>query len=138
MVKGHMGFPRIREHRIPTPGSKPYILTLGPDGNLWFCQSGASKIGRLSPKDGTFTEFAVPTPDSQPIGIITGADGNLWFTEYSAHKIGRITLDGKITEFPLPTHRMPVPTGSSWDLTEISGFQKPTSDESRGSRREVS
>jgi virginiamycin B lyase len=72
--------PVIREHRIPTPGSKPYIITLGPDGNLWFCESGVSRIARLSLKDGTFTEFVIPTRNSEPIGIITGADGNLWFT----------------------------------------------------------
>ena len=34
--------PVIREHRIPTPDSKPYIAVEGPDGNLWFCESGAS------------------------------------------------------------------------------------------------
>jgi virginiamycin B lyase len=38
-----------------------------------------------------------------PIGIIAGADGALWFTQYKGHRIGRITLQGTITEFPLPT-----------------------------------
>ena len=28
--------PVIREHKIPTPDSKPYIAVEGPDGNLWF------------------------------------------------------------------------------------------------------
>ena len=40
--------PTIREHRIPTAGSKPYIAVEGRDGCLWFCESGASKIGRLA------------------------------------------------------------------------------------------
>ena len=31
-------------HRIPTPDSKPYLIVLGPDGNLWFCENVASKI----------------------------------------------------------------------------------------------
>ena len=30
----------IREHRIPAKGSEPYICTEGPDGGVWFCQSG--------------------------------------------------------------------------------------------------
>ena len=38
----------IREHRIPTAKARPYIVTLGPDGNVWFCESGADRIGRLS------------------------------------------------------------------------------------------
>ncbi len=32
-----------------------------------------------------------------------GPDGAIWFTEMWANKIGRITLDGKLTEYPLPT-----------------------------------
>ncbi len=52
--------PVIREHKIPTPGSKPYIAVEGPDGNLWFCENGASKIGCFDPRAGTFREFALP------------------------------------------------------------------------------
>ena len=93
----------IREHRIPTTDSKPYIAVQGPDGKLWFCESGASKIGRLDPDTGAFTEFALPTRNSTPIGITAGADGNLWFAEKTANKIGRLTPRGEITEFALPT-----------------------------------
>src|SRR5262245_48418227 len=93
--------PSIREHRIPAKDSKPYIAVEGPDGCLWFCESGVSKIGRLDPKSYQFTEFDLPTPNATPIGITVGADGNLWFAEKSANKIGRITLRGAITEFPL-------------------------------------
>ena len=95
--------PQIREHRIPTQGSKPYIAVEGSDGALWFCESGASKIGRLDPKTYRFKEFALPTPNATPIGIIEGPDGAFWFAEKTGNKIGRITPDGKITEFPLPT-----------------------------------
>jgi hypothetical protein len=37
--------PAFRQHKIPTPKSEPYICTPGPDRRLWFCESGASKIG---------------------------------------------------------------------------------------------
>jgi len=46
--------PIIREHTIPTRDSKPYIAVEGPDGNLWFCESGASKVGCLNTHSGTF------------------------------------------------------------------------------------
>ena len=32
-------------HPIPTADSKPYIIVFGPDQQLWFCESGRSKIG---------------------------------------------------------------------------------------------
>ena len=73
----------IREHRIPSADSKPYIAVQGPDGALWFCESGTSKIGRFDPDRGTFTEFDLPTKNATPIGITAGGDGNLWFAEKS-------------------------------------------------------
>ena len=57
----------IREHRIPSRNAGPYIAAPGPDGALWFCENGASKIGRLDTKTYEFTEFALPTPDAMPI-----------------------------------------------------------------------
>ena len=117
----------IREHRIPTAGSAPYICVEGPDRCLWFCESGAAKIGRFDPATGAFTEFPLPTPDSTPIGIgritpkgevsefsagitpgsrplsIVVRDGALWFSEAAGNRIGRITLDGTVTEFPIPS-----------------------------------
>jgi virginiamycin B lyase len=95
--------PNFREHRIPSPGSRPYIFAFGRDDTLWVCESGAGKIGRLSLGSGGFVEFDIPTQGSRPIGITLGADGNMWFTENGGHKIGRITPKGEITEFPLPT-----------------------------------
>lgn len=82
----------IREHRIPSANSAPYICVEGPDRNLWFCESGAAKIGCFNPRSGAFTEFALPTPGATPIGIALGADGNLWFAQKKANKIGRLTL----------------------------------------------
>src|SRR6202023_3931336 len=89
----------IREHKIPSADSKPYIAVEGPDRCLWFCESGAAKIGRLDPDRGTFTEFALLDKNATPIGITTGSDGNLWFAQKAANKIGRITPDGHTTEF---------------------------------------
>ena len=83
--------PIIREHTISTPDSKPYIAVEGPDGNLWFCESGASKIGCFDTFSCTFREFDLPSADSTPIGIDVGADGNLWFTEKTGNRIGRLS-----------------------------------------------
>ena len=126
--------PTIREHRIPSAGSKPYISVEGSrDKCLWFCESGTAKIGRLDPKDYSFKEFALPTPNATPIGIVEGPDGAFWFAEKTGNKIGRITLDGAITEFPLPTPNagpdamMAGPDGNLWfSMTEVSRVARLT------------
>src|SRR5438046_96686 len=92
----------ISEYAIPTANSLSGTIVAGPDGNLWFTESGASKIGRIT-TFGEITEFPLPPPNSQPIGIAPGTDGNLWFTEAAGNKIGRITPTGTITEFVVPT-----------------------------------
>jgi virginiamycin B lyase len=95
--------PVIREHRIPTRNSKPYIAVEGPDRNLWFCESGPSKIGCFDLRAVEFREFDLPSPDCTPVGIDVGPDGHLWFTEKTGNRVGRISLDGTIVEFALPT-----------------------------------
>jgi len=85
----------------PLTGSSPYAITTGPDGNLWFTEWLADKIGRITPS-GTITQFQIPTADSDPYGITVGPDGNLWFTEERGDKIGRITPSGTISEFQVP------------------------------------
>src|SRR5262245_21633304 len=66
--------------RQPTPG--PSQITAGPDGNLWFTESGTNKIGRVTPTAiPTITEFSLPVNNSNPQGITVGPDGNLWYTK---------------------------------------------------------
>src|SRR5262249_46208632 len=89
--------PAIRMHKIPTPKSEPYICIAGPDERLWFCESGASKIGRLDPQNCVIEEFDIPERDAMPIGITPGADGHMWFCARRANKIGRATMNGEIT-----------------------------------------
>ena len=82
--------------------SDPAGITAGPDGNLWFTETRANRIGRITP-EGVIAEFATPTIPSGPVGITSGPDGALWFAEEAGNSIGRITTNGSITEFPMPT-----------------------------------
>ena len=52
-------------------------ITAGPDGNLWFTESGSPGRSAASPRPGVDTEF--PTTAGLPTGIATGPDGNIWF-----------------------------------------------------------
>jgi streptogramin lyase len=90
------------EFPAPTAASSPGSVTVGPDGALWFTESSANKIGRITTA-GVITEFPIPTAGS-PITIAMGSDGALWFSEAGgANKIGRITTGGVFSEFPIPT-----------------------------------
>jgi len=92
----------ITEYTIPTSGSQPYGIVPGPDGNLWFTENVAGKIGRITTA-GTITEFPTPSTASGPEGIAPGADGNLWFAESSIGKIGKITTAGSAVEYATTT-----------------------------------
>src|SRR5260370_8021881 len=59
-------------------GTGPESIAAGPDGNLWFTEFFANRIGRMTPS-GALTEFPIPTPDSSPRRIVAGPDGNLSF-----------------------------------------------------------
>jgi streptogramin lyase len=106
---------------IPLVGIvQPQGITTGPDGNLWFAETGADKIGRMTPA-GVVTQFSlppIPIPDGSqpspgsapgPVGITVGPDGALWFVGVPG-EIGRITTAGVVTEFPVPA--VPPPPGS--------------------------
>jgi virginiamycin B lyase len=94
--------PPIIEYALPTANAGPQGIVAGPDGNLWFTEFNANKVGRIS-TDGVITEFPIPTLNSGPRGITAGPDGNVWFTEYIGNKIGKITPSGVVTEYPIPT-----------------------------------
>jgi sugar lactone lactonase YvrE len=93
---------QITEFPTPSRLSDPVFITLGPDGALWFTESGLGKIGRIT-TNGVITEFPATAQANNVQGIASGSDGNLWFTEIDANAVGRITTAGVVTEFPLPT-----------------------------------
>jgi len=80
---------------IPTAGSNPQQITAGPDGNMWFTESGTSKVGRvnLSASPKTITEFDL-APNTGPRGIAVGPDKRIWVAEADAKKVARLNTDG--------------------------------------------
>jgi virginiamycin B lyase len=88
---------------------KPYAITAGPDGKIWFVvpRSGnvAGTINQLDPATRTVSQtLPVPTdvvavPD--PVGITAGPDRNLWFTD-NGGAVGVVHLDVK-GQGPPPT-----------------------------------
>lgn len=86
---------------VPDGRALPRGITAGPDGAMWFAESGFDQIGRIS-TDGTITEYPLPSgdvPQSFPDGIVAGPDGGLWFREALAGRLGRIdSVTKHITE----------------------------------------
>lgn len=83
------------------PGSWPWKIILGSDGNLWFADDGegVGAVGRITPT-GEIEEYRDGLrPDSEPEHLLVGPDGNIWFVDQPADAVGRITPNGTITEF---------------------------------------
>lgn len=74
----------------------------GPDGNMWFADSGSAgtdaAIGKVTPA-GQITEYASPV-GGKPWWIIVGPDESLWFTATRA--VGRATTIGALEAYELP------------------------------------
>ena len=110
--------------RFPILEAVPSRITVGPDGNLWFTEAQATRIGRMTPA-GALTEFGLPAGNGT-YGITAGADGNVWFTESTANRIGKITPSGTVTELHVPTpgagptEIVSGPDGNLW-FTEFNG-----------------
>jgi virginiamycin B lyase len=83
------------------PNAGATDLTFGPDGALWFTDSGLNQIGRLN-LQGAVTEYPVPASFVAPHSITIGPDGALWFTSEGA-QLGRLdTTGGGFQSFNLP------------------------------------
>jgi virginiamycin B lyase len=86
----------VEKRFVATSVICPSGITNGPDGALWFAnsgtQSGGASIGRIT-RAGKITDFTDPTVD-YPDGIVPGPDGDLWFTNQGGDTIGRIVVLG--------------------------------------------
>jgi virginiamycin B lyase len=92
----------ITEYALSASPTQARGIATGSDGALWFADSDANSIGRVT-TGGVISYYSLPTSDAVPTYIAAGSDGALWFTESSADAIGRITTSGTITEYTLPT-----------------------------------
>ncbi|MDX6553117.1 MAG: gluconolactonase [Gaiellales bacterium] len=85
----------------------PNDLAFGPDGRLWFTDSGTEQDdrfevrspGRLFVLDGSGEgEMLIERRDVYPNGIAFDAQGRLYWTESAAHRVCRLE-DGEATTF---------------------------------------
>ncbi len=94
----------VAQYTIPTASSQPMGIAVGSDGNLWFTEFAASKLGQLL-HGGHIMEQVTPSRKAEPNGIASGSGPNLnlWFTETSRATVGQITVAGQpFVEYQLP------------------------------------
>ena len=112
--------------------ASPQGIAVGPDGNLWFTESAANKIGRMT-TSGAAVDFPVPTAGTQPWDIAVGPDGALYFTELRGGRVARITTDGVISELGIaspsssPRYIALGPDGAMWFSVIPSNNTRPAS-----------
>jgi len=85
--------PVIKEFATPTATSNPGSIATGPDDNIWFTEgnSGADKVGEMSPTGGPITEIGPFAGGA--FSIVAGPDGNLWFGDGTS-SLARMTTTG--------------------------------------------
>lgn len=79
----------VKLFTLPFPGSQPWDISLGSDGNMWFTEGafGANRLGRIDPA-GRIKEFLIPSRTFTG-SIAPGPDGAMWFTEPSGTSLRR-------------------------------------------------
>lgn len=97
---------------VPTEGAGPRdVLVVRRPGyqEVWFTESGADRIGRLTYTDTTryvFRDYKLEA-ESSPSGLTSGG-GFIWFTESGTDRIGRLDPEtGTLDEFECPAGAYP-------------------------------
>jgi virginiamycin B lyase len=94
-------------HDIPTASSKPTQIVAGPDGRLWFTQTGVEhQVGRFDPASGQFAPIALAnideaTADEGTVVLAPSTNGYVWALDNGGQELYRITAAGA------PAHVLP-------------------------------
>ena len=90
---------------------RPFGITAGPDGNLWFTSMNNFRIGRITTA-GAITTFTDPAGNvALPRGISSGPGTDVWFASTNSDRIGRIATTGPPPAPPEPVVVAPRFTG---------------------------
>ena len=79
----------------------PFAIAAGPDGNLWFTEFRAHRIGSITTQ-GSTKPFELSV-DVLPERLTAGPDDAIWFTDPAGNRIGRLDLTGAQAYVPLRT-----------------------------------
>jgi virginiamycin B lyase len=95
---------KITLYSVPTDISIVWGIAPGPDGALWFTETGANKLGRVSP-EGKVSELDLSSTEMRVSrGVTKGPDNNMWIVGFGTASgggsaIGRVTTGGVVAVF---------------------------------------
>jgi len=89
---------QITEFSIPSEGSTPINIAVGPDRNIWYTKNNT--LGRVSP-GGEITEFPIFDGPARTVGLSAGSDrqtperltDKLWFSDPLNNRIGYLSFE---------------------------------------------
>ncbi len=85
-------------------GHIPEEMVVDGEGNVWFIDVNANRLGRFNPKDSSVEVFTIPTPNAYPRGLVMDDSGNIWFAEANSNRIARFSVrDRRFEEYEIPT-----------------------------------
>ena len=90
----------ITRFRLPTAGSGPEGLVLGPDGDIWVAEYTAHQLVRVVPASteaGTSDGITEYPAGAQPLWLSDAGDGALWFTDNTDHELVRFDVSTHAT-----------------------------------------
>lgn len=70
----------LRFFPLGTDSPFPMRIIYGGDGNIWFTEFNANKLGKLEPSSGKITLYTVPEPSSGPVGLAWDDSGRIWLS----------------------------------------------------------
>nr|AIE92374.1 copper resistance D domain-containing protein (ycnJ) [uncultured marine thaumarchaeote AD1000_21_H05] len=115
--------------RLPTSESGPSALLLDDNGDMWFAESLAGKIGVVDSKTFEITEFAPDTPLDEPFALLFDKSGSLWLSEHigpSISKFDPVLETFERVEVPNPES---LPFGMAIDKYDNIWFGQHVTDE---------
>ncbi len=88
----------ITEFMIPSEGSTPINIAVGPDRNIWYTKNNT--LGRVTPA-GQITEFSFADGPARALGLSAGSDrqtpdrliDKLWFTDPANNRVGYLNYE---------------------------------------------
>jgi len=93
------------EYTLPEERAAPQTIVVGPDKNLW--TNGRHEVFRISTA-GRISAFPVTSARSGLRNVAWSGGPVLWATEYDSTDLLRIEMNGKVTRFSQPEHRVGV------------------------------
>ncbi len=104
----------VKEFSVPG-ASQLQDITRGPDGNMWFTDSGANFFGSISPNGATIHTYHTLQAGGAPRGIAAGPDGNLYICDPGNNEIYVESTAG------VEVNRQRVPTASARPYEIVNG-----------------